>query len=264
LIDSAGIRESEDVVESIGINKAKEALNSADIVLYIVDGSVELDNEDLDIISTIKDKNTILVVNKSDLTQIVDLSGLPFDKKVCVSTKTGYNIETLKEMLLDFVVSRSVNTGAFVLTNTRHIEAVKRAVTNTNRALRSVQEDMINLDLVSIDINPFKSFFHFAIVIKARVVQFNCNDAQLTAFLKHAQYGGSGHTQIISYLLLVHIILIVQAADLVDQPLIIYDFFHLKTPFSSMLHNCYKYMHAIVLIACILYRSPLSNATISS
>ena len=152
LIDSAGIRESNDIVESIGIDKSRNELKSADIVLYIVDGSVELDNEDKDIINSLKDKNTILIVNKSDLKQVVDTTALPFEKKISLSTLTGENIDNLKEMMLEYVTSKNVNNNAIVLTNTRHISAVKSAIKRTEESISSTKDMMINLDLVSIDI----------------------------------------------------------------------------------------------------------------
>jgi tRNA modification GTPase len=152
LIDSAGIRQSDDIVESIGINKSKKALDYADIVLYIVDDSQSLEKEDKDIIKSISDKNVIVVVNKSDLNQKLDADCLPFKKILSVSTKTGANIETLKEMLLDFVVSQNTGVSNIVLTNTRHIDAIRRAIDCVDMSLNSVKDDMVNLDLVSIDI----------------------------------------------------------------------------------------------------------------
>ncbi len=152
LIDSAGIRESNDLVESIGIDKSRSELKSADIVLYIVDGSVELDNEDKDIINSLKDKNTILIVNKSDLKQNINVKDLPFEKMVNVSTLTGDNIEALKEMMLDYVTSKNINNGSIVLTNTRHITAIKQALKYCSDSIDSTNDNMVNLDLVSIDI----------------------------------------------------------------------------------------------------------------
>ena len=152
LIDSAGIRESNDIVESIGIDKSRSELKSADIVLYILDGSVELDKEDKDIINSLKDKNTILIVNKSDLKQIANVSELPFEKQINISTLTGDNIAELKEMMLEFVTSKNVNNNSVVLTNTRHINSIKKAFDRTEDSIASVQDDMTNLDLVSIDI----------------------------------------------------------------------------------------------------------------
>lgn len=151
LIDSAGIRDSQDIVESIGINKAKSMLKSADIVLYIIDGSVPLSDEDRDIMSELNVKNTILIVNKSDIGKIADTSSLPFEKTIDISTITGKNIDTLKETLLEYVTEKNVNNNGIVLTNTRHINAIKKALVDLGHALECLHSGN-NLDLVSIDI----------------------------------------------------------------------------------------------------------------
>lgn len=151
LIDSAGIRQSEDLVESIGINKSKSMLKSADIVLYIIDGSTPLDNEDKDIMSDLNVNNTILIVNKSDLGKCVDVNNLPFKKVIELSTLTGENIDTLKDTLLEYVTSKNVGNNSIVLTNTRHINAIRKGLSHLTQALDSLQSGL-NLDLISIDI----------------------------------------------------------------------------------------------------------------
>ena len=72
LIDTAGIRDTEDVVEKIGVNKAKEALEKADLMVYIVDSSVELDENDKEIIDLLDNSKTVVLLNKSDLDVVVD------------------------------------------------------------------------------------------------------------------------------------------------------------------------------------------------
>lgn len=151
LIDSAGIRKSNDIVESIGINKSKSMLKSADIVLYLIDGSTSLDNDDLEIAKELNTNNTILIVNKSDLCKNADISMLSFENVINISTKTGENIELLKETLLDFVTSKNINNNSFVLTNTRHIDAIKKSLEHLSQAKVSLATGF-NLDLVSIDI----------------------------------------------------------------------------------------------------------------
>lgn len=151
LIDSAGIRESNDIVESIGINKAKSMLKSADIVLYIIDGSTALTGEDRAIMSELDVNNTILIVNKSDIATIVDINTLPFERAINISTVTKENIDTLKETLLKFVTDKNVNNNGIVLTNVRHVTAIKEGLKHLRHALKSLNTGL-NLDLVSIDI----------------------------------------------------------------------------------------------------------------
>lgn len=151
LIDTAGIRESQDLVESIGISKSKDMLNSADIILFVVDGSRPLEKDDFDIISTLKNKNVIVIVNKSDLRQEVDLNQIPFERKIFVSTLSGQNIENLKEELYKTITSGKIDSNQIIITNSRHIEALKSAREHIDSAINSLKQN-IQLDLISIDL----------------------------------------------------------------------------------------------------------------
>lgn len=151
LIDTAGIRKADNLVEEIGINRSREMLKSADIVLFIVDGSRDLSSEDNDIISSLTDKNTIVCINKSDLESKIDTTKIPFNNIINISTKTGENISSLKDMLYDYVVSKNINNNSVVITNTRHIDALKNALNHCDNAIISLNEGY-QLDLVSIDI----------------------------------------------------------------------------------------------------------------
>lgn len=151
LIDTAGIRESSDVVENIGISKSKEMINRSDIILFVVDSSCNLDSNDFDIIDTLSDKNVLLVVNKVDLPQVADLNQIPFKDRIFVSTKDNNSINNLKEKLFSFVSTKSTDNNAVIITNKRHIEALKQAKDYTNTAINSLNNGY-QLDLVSIDI----------------------------------------------------------------------------------------------------------------
>lgn len=151
LIDTAGIRESSDIVESIGIEKSKEMLKTADIVLFVVDNSRPLDNNDYDIVAELSDKNVIAVINKCDLPSQISIEEIPFDNKIFISSTTGENITQLKEKLYSIVTNNNINNNAVVITNIRHIEAIKLAIDNCNTALTSLNMKN-NLDLISIDI----------------------------------------------------------------------------------------------------------------
>lgn len=151
LIDTAGIRKSDNLVEEIGINRSREMLKSADIVLFVIDGSQILTQEDFDIYNTLKDKNTILIVNKCDLEQRADISKIPFPNTIMVSTKTGENIDKIKDALYNYVVHKNINNNSFVITNTRHIEALNNALNNCNLSIQNIDKG-IELSLVSIDI----------------------------------------------------------------------------------------------------------------
>ncbi len=151
LMDTAGIRDTSDIVEKIGIDRSKQSIKTADIILFIVDSSRALSDEDYEIMKDIENKNVIAVINKCDLENKCDLSKIPFDKKVEISTTLGTGIDTLKEELLSYVIGSGVNNNSLVITNTRHIESLKSAKNNLDTAIQNLDSGF-DLDLISIDI----------------------------------------------------------------------------------------------------------------
>ena len=102
LIDTAGIRDSEDVVEQIGVNKAKELAEKSDLVIFVADASKELDENDKEIINLIKDKQAIVLLNKSDLGTIINEKNVSeFDNKpvITFSAKTGDGLDELENKI---------------------------------------------------------------------------------------------------------------------------------------------------------------------
>lgn len=161
LIDSAGIRDTDDVVEQIGIEKSKELINVCDIVLFVVDGSVDVENEEIDILNTIVDKNTILVVNKSDLCNQIDIVD-KFKKLwqkdvVFISAKNQDGVLELKDKIFNMLIDKKV-LNSLLLTNARHIDLIKKGLNNIDNALFAI-DNGLTLDMVSIDIqNAWSSF----------------------------------------------------------------------------------------------------------
>ncbi|MDY5676412.1 MAG: tRNA uridine-5-carboxymethylaminomethyl(34) synthesis GTPase MnmE [Eubacteriales bacterium] len=151
LIDTAGIRTSDNVVEKIGIERSRMMLKSADIVLFVIDGSKPLDDEDFDIVKSLSDKNTILCVNKSDIGTVADVGKLGFKNIINISCENGQNIDALKEKLYAFVTNKNVNNNSTIITNSRHILALKNTLKNLDTALDAIAQK-IDLSLISIDI----------------------------------------------------------------------------------------------------------------
>ena len=161
LIDSAGIRDTDDVVEQIGIEKSKELINVCDIVLFVVDGSVDIENEEIDILNTIVDKNAILVVNKLDLCNqinIVDKFKKIWNKDVVfISAKNQNGVLELKDKIFNMLIDKKV-LNSLLLTNARHIDLIKKGLNNIDNALFAI-DNGLTLDMVSIDIqNAWSSF----------------------------------------------------------------------------------------------------------
>ena len=120
-VDTAGVRESDDEVEKIGIERSKKAIESADVVLLLIDSSRELDERDQELIKLTEGKRRILVLNKCDLKSKVKLDGIK------VSAKRGEGVEELTKKILDSV-DLKVDTSGLVITNMRHEEALKEAL----------------------------------------------------------------------------------------------------------------------------------------
>ncbi len=154
LVDTAGIRETDDTVEKIGVSWARRYLDRADIILAVIDGSRPLTDEDKDILQSAADKNVIIVLNKTDLPSVMtsqDLSTYGFP--ICpISASTGDGLEELKDRLLQEVLKGGFTDGpSALLTNTRHIELVRQSAEALERARQSLQDGM-PLDCAVIDI----------------------------------------------------------------------------------------------------------------
>lgn len=145
LIDTAGIRESTDTVEQIGVDKAKEQIKSADIILFMQDASRKFDEEDQAILDLIADTNYIVVNNKADLAKDLHLTGL------IISAVTGSGIEELKQELYNKTVKDKINTNGIIITSQRHVDCLSRAKEHIDQAIENIDND--TLDLITIDLN---------------------------------------------------------------------------------------------------------------
>lgn len=154
IIDTAGIRETEDLVEKIGVEKSKEKINEADLIVLILDNSRAIEEEDKEIIEYIKDKKYIVLLNKIDLDGKInkdDLIGLNSDYIFNVSIKTGENIEKIKECIKELFFKGEIATNDIIITNTRHKEALFRAKENIESSIDALKNTFA-IDLASIDI----------------------------------------------------------------------------------------------------------------
>ena len=152
LMDTAGIRETEDEVEKIGVERSMEAIDLADIVLFLIDGSRYLTMEDIEIFTMAFEKPHIIVLNKSDLSQCVtkeDVMNHFGEEPILVSCRTGEGKEELLEKLYSFA---AVNDGEDpVLQRQRQYEAVIKAKRSLDAAILQMQSGM-DLDCASIDL----------------------------------------------------------------------------------------------------------------
>lgn len=156
IIDTAGIRQTSDEVEKVGVERAKEYLNRADLVMFILDSSESLNSEDIEIFKLIKDKKCIILINKVDLPNRLDREKLmeySGDKIIVdISVKTGMGINTLKDEIYDLVYGGEVVYSSEVMvTNIRHKDLLIKARSSLVNAIDALTQN-IPLDLVSIDI----------------------------------------------------------------------------------------------------------------
>lgn len=155
MIDTAGIRETEDVVEKIGVEKAKKYLGDADLIIYVVDTSTALDENDFEIMELLQDRNAIVLLNKSDLAPITTAEEIAshLDKKlISISAKEQTGLEELEEEIKNMFFSGEVSFNDEVyITNIRHKTALQEAVSSLHLVLQSIEDEMPE-DFYSIDL----------------------------------------------------------------------------------------------------------------
>ena len=154
IIDTAGIRNSYDKIEQIGIDKSKKALSTADLVIAIFDSTKELSNDDIEIIKNIKEKNAIIVLNKVDLNQNI----LKDNKIITESMKDILEISALKRDGLErlykkmgelFNAKEIANDNSSIITNIRHKEAIVKAKNNIIKVGETL-ENGLPIDIIAI------------------------------------------------------------------------------------------------------------------
>ena len=157
IIDTAGIRETEDVVEKIGVSRAREMGQKADLILYVVDSSAPLDENDEEIIGMLSDKKAIVLYNKTDLTPVVDMQDL---KKrtghpvIPISAKEETGVFELEEEIKSMFFSGNLSFNDEVyITNARHKAALEEADRSLELVRNSIEmgmpEDFFSIDLMN-------------------------------------------------------------------------------------------------------------------
>ena len=155
LVDTAGIRDTDDIVEKIGVDRAKQYADSADLIIYVIDSSTELDDNDFSIIDILKDKNAIVLLNKSDLSTITteDIVKKYLDKPVIyISAKDRMGIDELESKISEMFLHGQVSFNDEVyITNIRHKNSLTEALNSLKLVVESINNDMPE-DFYSIDL----------------------------------------------------------------------------------------------------------------
>lgn len=127
-IDTAGVRESNDIVEKIGIERSLEEIERADIILVVLDGSKELEEEDKKLLDLTKNRLRLILINKTDKELKLDLDGIK------ISALKGENINKVKDEIFNIFECNKLSSSGVVLTNERHTEAIRNAIDFCNQA----------------------------------------------------------------------------------------------------------------------------------
>ena len=146
--DTAGIRESTDRIEEMGVLLSKKVLDESDLLLFVVDGT-DFGTEDKDIYQIVKDKNLLTVLNKTDKSDFNE-SDLKIDVDVKVSALTHDNLEVLKNMIFDRTVGKNIDLNSDFICEERHFCALKQAKEKLLDAKKNI--DQVTLDVLSIDV----------------------------------------------------------------------------------------------------------------
>ncbi len=146
LVDTAGIRETEDQVEHIGVDRAVEYVNRADFIIYVVDSSVPLEDSDSQIIQLIQEKKGVILLNKSDLNQVVGRDDI-YEKidweVISFSNETGDGLHQLEQYIIDsFLAGDITYNNQVYLTSLRHKEAVEDALVSLRQVMQSIRDGM--------------------------------------------------------------------------------------------------------------------------
>ena len=156
LIDTAGIRDTDDVVEKIGVERSKQSIDDADLVIVVLDASQKLSDEDIEVLNVTENKKRIILINKTDeyvAKFAKDIEGHKNEAIIEISAKTSKGIDELSKRVKEiYEIDKLSLSDGDVVTNMRHIEALTNAHSALCRAL-----DALNMgvpqDIASIDLN---------------------------------------------------------------------------------------------------------------
>lgn len=152
IIDTAGVRETEDIVEKIGVEKSLSLVNDADLIILVFNNNEKLTDEDKKLLEYTKEKKRIIVINKIDLENNLDINNLKNERIVKVSALKDNGIENLKNEINDMFNLEEINLGDFTyLSNSRQISLVKKAV-EISKNLEDALNNDVPIDLLEIDI----------------------------------------------------------------------------------------------------------------
>ena len=183
IVDTAGIRETEDVVENIGVEKSRESFSTADLVIMVLDASRKLSEEDMEILESLKNKKTIVLLNKMDLEPQIELEKIEefvnSEDIIKISALKHQGIEELQDKIEAMVYHGSVkNSSNLMITNSRHKDALFKAYESINDAISAIEQRM-PYDFIEVD---FKNIWDYLGYINGDTVREDLLDTIFANF----------------------------------------------------------------------------------
>ena len=183
IVDTAGVGETKDVVEKIGVEKSRESFSTADLVIMVLDASRKLSEEDMEILESIKNKKTIVLLNKVDLEAQIELEKIKefvsSDDIIEISALKNQGIEELQDKIESMVYQGSVkNSSNLMITNSRHKDALFKAYESINDAISAIEQRM-PYDFIEVD---FKNIWDYLGYINGDTVREDLLDTIFANF----------------------------------------------------------------------------------
>ena len=152
MIDTAGIRDTDDIVESIGVKKSLSLIEEADLVLFVLNNNEELNEEDKNILNQIKEKNSIVIINKIDLDNKLDINSIECDNIVKMSALNNEGIKELKNKIKELFNLEQIEKGDYTyLSSARSISLLRKALASLQEVENGINNNM-PIDMIEIDL----------------------------------------------------------------------------------------------------------------
>lgn len=152
MIDTAGIRKTEDIVEKIGVNKSLQLISNSDLILYVLNNNQPLTEEDLELLKKVQNKNYIIILNKTDLESKIDLSKLPEDHIVKMSIKNKEGINELKEKIKEIFNLEKIETSDMTFVTSARSLAILNQIRDSIEDIEKGLKSGLPIDIIEIDI----------------------------------------------------------------------------------------------------------------
>lgn len=152
LTDTAGIRETTDIVEALGVERSRQSMTEADLVILVLDLSRHLSSEDLELLDATQGRRRIILLNKEDLPKVADIPAAILEEATIISALNNYGLDQLRERIREMSLKDSAGFDETLVTAARHKEALHQAEQSLREAVEAIHQ-AVPMDLVTIDVH---------------------------------------------------------------------------------------------------------------